>query len=198
MVWLDEKKIKVDYMNQLFKFGIILGIICLTATFVLAITYQVTKPKIEEHLRKEEQEALKVILPDADSFKEKSVDGIEYFEAIKGNSLIGYCIRLTANGYNGFVRLIVGIDLNGIIKGVRVLEHQETPGLGAKISEIKPGEKDPWFLRQFIGKSAKTIEVKKDIDAITGATISSKAVTDTIRNTVNEFLLKVKNADSHR
>jgi electron transport complex protein RnfG len=88
--------------------------------------------------------------------------------------------------------MITGIDRNGVIKGVRILEHQETPGLGSKINEIHPGEKEPHFLRQFIGKNGKTVAVKKDIDAITGATISSKAVTDAINKAVAEFLEKIK------
>jgi electron transport complex protein RnfG len=179
-------------MNQLIKFGFILGVICLSATLVLALTYQVTKPKIDAELKREEQEALKQILPEADNFLEKTIDEIDYFEAKKGDTLVGYCLKITTTGYNGFIRMIVGIDLKGIIKGVRVLEHAETPGLGGKIDEIKVGEKEPWFLEQFEGKPAKTIEVKKDIQAITGATISSRAVTDAIRETVNEFLTKVK------
>lgn len=179
-------------MNQLFKFGLILGIICLTATLVLALTYQVTKPKIDEQVRNEELDALKIISPEADSFVEKSVDGIGYFEAFRGNKLKGYCLKVTATGYNGFIHIVAGIDLNGTITGVKVLQHQETPGLGARIDEIKSGDKDPWFLRQFVGKSAKAIEVKKDIDAISGATISSKAVTDAIRKTVDEFFTMIK------
>lgn len=175
-------------MKQMVRFGLILAVICLTATFVLAVTYQFTKPMIDEKLRAEEEEALKAILPEADSFNEKSLDGIDYFEALNRNELIGYCLKAAANGYSGFIRILVGIDLNGMIKGVEVLEHQETPGLGAKIKEIKPGEKTPWFLRQFIGKSARGVAVKKDIDAITGATISSRAVTDAINVKTNEFL----------
>lgn len=186
MVRLEET------MNQLFRFGIILGTICLVATLVLAVTYEVTKPKIDEQSRLEEDLALKQILPEADSFSKKTLDEINYFEASKGNNRIGYCIKATGIGYAGYIRLIVGIDLNGIIKGVRILEHQETPGLGAKINEMKPDEADPWFLKQFIGRPAKTVALKKDVDAITGATISSKAVTEAINKTVNEFLLTVK------
>ncbi len=174
------------------KFGIVLGVICLTATLVLAVTYQITRPKIEDELKREEQEALKAILPDADRFAAKSVDGIEYFEALKGETLIGYCIKVTGAGYNGFMRIVVGIDPEGTIRGVEILEHQETPGLGARINETRPGEARPWFLKQFRGKPGRTIEVGKNIDAITGATISSKAVTDAINKTVNEFLAKVK------
>ena len=179
-------------MNQLTKFGLTLGVICLVATLVLAITYEVTKPKIDEQLRLEEKESLEIIAPAADFFNEKSVGGIEYFEAMKGDTIVGYCIRVMGSGYGGYIRMLVGVDPNGVITGVEVLEQYETPGLGAKIDETKPGEKDPWFLRQFKGKPAATLAVKKNIDAITGATISSKAVTDAVRKTVAEFLAKVK------
>jgi len=195
-------------MSQLIKFGLILGVICLAATLVLAVTYEITKPKIEEQLKMEEQNALKSIMPSADSFSEKARDGIEYFEALKGKTVVGYCVRVVGSGYNGYIRMIAGVDLNGVIQGVAVLEHSETPGLGAKISEIRPGESEPWFLKQFKGKNARAIAVKKDIDgstmltiapglsrgvdAITGATISSRAVTDAIRKIVDDLWSKLK------
>jgi len=179
-------------MKQLIKFGLILGVICLAATLVLAVTHEVTKPKIAEQLKMEEESALKSIMPSADSFSEKSLDGIEYFEAFKDKMLVGYCVRVVGNGYNGYIRMMAGVSLNGTIQGVAILEHNETPGLGAKINEIKPGESEPWFLKQFRGKNAGSIEVKKNIDAITGATVSSKAVTDAIRETVDSLLNKLK------
>jgi electron transport complex protein RnfG len=179
-------------MGNLFKFGLILGVICLAATLVLAVTYEITKPKIEEQLKMEERAALRSIMPSADSFSEKALDGIEYFEALKGRTVVGYCVRVTGSGYNGYIRMIAGVDSNGIIAGVAVLEHSETPGLGAKINEIRPGESEAWFLKQFRGKRAGTIAIKEDIDAITGATISSKAVTDAIRKTVDDLLSKLK------
>ncbi|MDO8535857.1 MAG: RnfABCDGE type electron transport complex subunit G [Candidatus Omnitrophota bacterium] len=179
-------------MSQLVKFGLILGVICLAATLVLAVTYEVTKPKIEKQLNTEEQDALKAIIPSADSFNEKTLDGIDYFEAFKGKTLVGYCVRAVGNGYGGYMKIMAGVDPNGTIEGVAVLEHNETPGLGAKINEIKPGESEPWFLKQFKGKPARTIAVKKDIDAITGATISSKAVTNAIRETVDDLFIKLK------
>lgn len=184
---MDEAK-----MNQLIRFGVVLATICLIATLVLAVTHEITKPLIEDKLRIEEETALKAIIPDADSFNEKEADEISYFEAMRDNRLVGYCVRVTGNGYNGFIRMIVGIDLNGEIQGVKILEHQETPGLGSKINEVLLGEKEPYFLRQFKGKQARSVAVKKDIDAITGATISSRAVTVAISLTVSEFLAKVK------
>jgi electron transport complex protein RnfG len=178
-------------MNQLLKFGFILCAVCLASTLVLAVTYEITKPRIEEQLKREEKEALEVIMPGADSFAEKSVGGINYYEATKNGALVGYCVKMTGSGYNGYIRMMVGVTPDGVIEGVEVLEQQETPGLGARIDETKPGEKDPWFLRQFKGKDARTVAVKKDVDAVTGATISSKAVTDAINKTVSELLKAV-------
>ena len=128
-----------EEVNQMARFGMIIGAICLAATLVLALTYEATKPKIEAQLKAEEQEALKKIMPDAGSFNHKTADDIEYFEAVKGQDVIGYCIKVTGTGYGGYIRMIAGIDPSGKIKGVSVLEHQETPGLGSKINEIRPG-----------------------------------------------------------
>ncbi len=174
------------------KFGLTLGIICLAATLVLAFTYEVTKPIIAAAMDREEQEALKTIMPEADLFKPGTAGDIEYFEAMNGPALVGYCLKVTGSGYGGYMRIIVGIDTGGIIKGLRILEHKETPGLGSKINEMRPGESEPYFLRQFIGKDARTVSVGSGIDAITGATISSKAVTDAINKAVTEFMEKVR------
>jgi len=181
-----------ETMKQLLKFGLILAIICLVATLVLAVTYEVTKPKIEEQQRLEEEAALRLVLPEAGSFTKKQLDGIEYYEAIKGGTTIGYCVKAVANGYGGYIYMIVGIDLAGTIEGIEILQHQETPGLGSKIKEVRPGEKEPWFLKQFKGKAASGIELRKNIDSITGATISSKAVTDCARKTIDTFMTEMK------
>lgn len=178
-------------MKQLLKFGLVLGLICCIATAVLAVTYRVAKPKIDEQLRQEEERGRKETLPDADSFNRKTVDEIEYFEGMRAGKLVGYCIKVVTKGYGGYIRLMVGVDTRGVIKGVKILEHHETPGLGSKINEALPDEKEPWFLRQFKGTSAKAVSLDTNIDAITGATISSTAVTDAIRDTVTEFFSKV-------
>ena len=82
---------------------------------------------------------------------------------------------------------MVGIDLKGTIQGITILEKRETPGLGAKITERKYGEKDPWFLNQFKGKQAVDLDFPK-INAITGATVSSYAVMSAVRSTIHEFM----------
>jgi len=173
------------------RFGLVLGVICLVATLVLAAVHEVTKPKIEEQARIEREAALKEVSPGADTFKAETADDIEYYEAYKGGELTGYCLKLMARGYGGYIHMVAGIDKDGVITGVRILEHAETPGLGSKMTEVKPGEEDPWFLRQFVGKSAASIEVKKNIDAITGATISSRVVTDAVREGADKLMKKL-------
>jgi len=179
-------------MKQLAKFGFVLGTTCLAATLVLAFTYQMTKPRIEEQARLEEEAALKSILPQAETFTKKEIAGLTYYDAARSGRTIGYCVKVIANGYGGYIYMMVGIDTSGRIEGLRVLQQQETPGLGAKITEIKPGEKEPYFLAQFRAQEASGLELKKNIDAITGATISSKAVVDGVRETVEKFLAEIK------
>lgn len=173
-------------MNQLVKFGLILAGICFAAALVLSFVFRVTGPKIEESRRAEEEAARRSLLPDAESFEKKSEGGMEYYEGRTAGKAVGYCLSVVGRGYNGFLRLMVGIDPEGRISGLRVLEHQETPGLGARITEVKPGEPDAWFLRHFQGKSGRSLKLG-DIQAITGATITSRAVVEAVRAGVEEF-----------
>ncbi|MDD3089714.1 MAG: FMN-binding protein, partial [Candidatus Omnitrophica bacterium] len=154
-------------LKQLLRFGMVLSSICLAATFVLALTYKVTRPKIEEQQKMAEQAALKLIMPDADGFKTGKTGDIEYYEAYKSGKLIGYCVKAVGTGYSGFIRMLVGITPDGTITGLEVLEQSETPGLGAKVKEIKPGAHEPWFTAQFAGKKASDLELRKNIDSIT-------------------------------
>ena len=139
-----------------------------------------------------QKEALKEIFPDAGSFKAKKCGDMDYFEVSRSGGLTGYCINVTAKGYGGPISALVGIDPEGTIKGIRILAMCETPGAGARINEVTAGEKEPWFLRQFVGKRAGEITLKKDIDAVSGATISSRAVTDAVNGAVTKFLSGIK------
>lgn len=178
---------------KLIRFALILAVICIVASGVLALTYKVTKPYIESQSIKKEKNSLKAIIPDADNFELKKVDSTEYYEAFLNKKLIGYIIPMEAQGYSSLIRFFTGIDLKGNILGVVILEQGETPGLGAKITEIKYGEKKPWFTEQLKGRPAKSLSLsEKGINAITGATISSRAVIEGISKKVNEFLGKIK------
>jgi len=173
------------------RYGIILLIICFCASFVLSTTYKFTHSRIEAQQILEEKDALDEVFSQAGDFEEKSLDDSVYYIAKQGEVQLGYVIRAKAKGYGGQINMLVGFDLNGEIKGIKILTHSETPGLGAKINEIRYGENKPWFLKQFEGKSAVSLEMK-DIQAITAATISSKAVLEGVKKSVMDFLKKIK------
>ncbi len=184
-------------MKEIIRLGIILMIFCIVAAFSLGMVNEFTKETIKENRIKANIEARKTVFPDAEDFKllvsktdsefekdDKAEEILnnypeiaEVFEAMKGGEKIGYVFKALPGGYGGPVEVFVGIDTEGKITGVRVGNNQETPGLGAK-------SKTPKFYEQYNGLSAfdgvgvsKTEASGNDIKAISGATITSKAVT---------------------
>lgn len=175
----------------MFRLGLILMSICTAASLVLATTYKMTQPAIEAQKINQENYALKAILPRADEFRIRHIDGLEYYEGLKAKEPVGFILKAKANGYSGGVSMLVGIDEKGVIQAIEILSQQETPGLGSKIAEIKQGQRSPWFLEQFKGRFATGLNFS-DIQAITGATISSRAVAEGVRMAVEEFMAKAK------
>jgi Na+-translocating ferredoxin:NAD+ oxidoreductase subunit G len=105
----------------------------------------------------------------------------------------GYVFIAKGKGYSSVIETMVGVGLDGKITGNKILSQQETPGLGTKVIESRPNENNPsWFTGQFVGKSAEdNLKVKKDggeIDAVTGATVTPRAIT----NSINKGLVKLK------
>jgi Na+-translocating ferredoxin:NAD+ oxidoreductase subunit G len=164
-----------------------------TITFVaaaaLGFVYDFTKDAIESSKVKAQQEAIKAILPEFDKigepFKvavESSEDSVEIFPAFRDGEKVGTAIKTYTNkGFSGYISIMAGIDNSGNFTGYEVLEHSETPGLGAKM--------DQWFSNMekpsqtIIGKNPESCKfiVKKDggdIDAITASTITSRAFLD--------------------
>ena len=87
---------------------------------------------------------------------------------------------------------MVGVDNSMTLTGIKIAFQQETPGLGTRVEEVKSGSKSPWFQDQFKGKKLDQLQVvrgKTDdmIEAITGATISSRAVTKSVREAVQSL-----------
>lgn len=173
------------------RFGLILLSICLVASLVLSVTYKFTHSRIEAQMISEEKGSLDEVFPEATGFEDKSLEGQAYYVAKKDQEDLGYVIKVETKGYSSMIKMLVGFDFQGQIKGIKILAQEETPGLGAKITELRFGENKPWFLSQFEGKNAPEIEFK-DIQAITGATISSKAVLEGVKKAVNDFLSKIK------
>lgn len=189
------------------KNSLLLGAFALVTTAVLAFTAEFTKERIAQAERAAQQKALFEIVPRNTHDNDMLVDTINVPEAAwaglglkSGGKIhvarhvdetIAVIIPAVApDGYSGDIRMVIGINVDGSIAGVRIVDHHETPGLGDKI-DIK---KTPWVLA-FNGKSSKTPElwrwkVKKDggdFDQFAGATITPRAVVNQIRR-VLEFV----------
>lgn len=177
-------------MKEIMKLGAILFAVCLIAAVALMATYEMTSPIIATQRAQKDENARREVLPAANSFNKVSEDYdtsvtlddgnvvaiSEVYSGEKDGQVVGYVIKSTPGGYGGAVEVVTGIDGAGLITGVRVGSHQETPGLGAKATL-------PDFYSQYDGKVASTISVNKtqqsdtEVQAIAGATITSKAVT---------------------
>jgi len=164
-------------MNDMLKLGLTLMIITLVSGLALSLTNQLTKEQIEINQELNIKRSLAKINPDVINFERNEE---YYFIHDKDDKLTGMVINLEAEGYSSTIKFLVGIEPGNKITGISILDQQETPGLGANI------EKDE-FLDQFIGKEIKGLKLKKDdgnIDAVTGATISSRAIVDAIQQII--------------
>lgn len=156
------------------KLGGILGGIALCIALLLSIVNTATADVIEKRTKADEVAALKVVMPSADDFESVDLDGFTAYNAVENGEKIGVCIKTSAVGYGGDITVIVGIK-DGKVEGVSITDMDETPGLGARASEES-------YISQYKGKSGK-LAVSKDggkIEAISGATITSRAVTDAV------------------
>lgn len=156
-------------------------IICLVSTTLLAVTNNVTKEKIALNAVETEKASRMLVLPEGKQFGQVTDlgEGLTYCEGTNDSGdIAGYVFTSGAKGYGGTVSVMIGIDTEGTITGVEILSHSETPGLGA--NSVKPE-----FKSRFIGKSGaltvnKNSNEGQNVQAITAATITSKAVTSAV------------------
>lgn len=179
------------------RLGIILMLIAGVAAGGLSLLNNQTAPIIKAYKEQQQAEARMDVSRSigATHFdKVTSPDGFEYYKALDdSNEVVGYVALARGKGYSSTIETIAGFDTSFTVSGIKITFQQETPGLGTKSTEVKKGDNEPWFQRQFRDKDGLTLAVKKDrgdIDAITGATITSRGVT----NSVREVALKIKNA----
>lgn len=164
----------------------------------LGVVYQVTKKPIEDAALNKKIQAIKEVVPEftnnpiEESYTISSdVGDLMCYPAKNNQKLVGVAIQtLTNQGFGGEVKIMVGLLPDGTIFDTAVLSHKETPGLGDKMNKKKST-----FSEQFKMKNPKSfkLKVKKDggdVDAITAATISSRAFCDAIKRAYNAFVQK--------
>lgn len=177
--------------KEIIKPALILFIICVIITGALAAVYQVTAPIIAEREELDKIAALQVVLPDASGFEpallaaDLSAKGIQVpatvqaiYPGTKDGTAVGVVVEVAPRGYGGAVRMLVGVTVDGLLTSVKIMAQNETPGLGTKAA-------DPEFIDQYKALPVDTtLQVVKtgstkqgEINAISGATITSRAVT---------------------
>ncbi len=174
-----------------------LFIITAVAATLLGFVYNFTKDPIAQVKKEKLKASINLVVPGADkgTVVEKSVmpeegkDSLYFYEVIVNDVKIGTAVKTyTDKGFAGRFTVMVGFDTVGNIIDNDVLEHKETPGLGDKTAKSKSN-----FNSQFIGKNPGTfkLQVKKDggdVDAITAATISSRAYCDALQRAFNAYV----------
>ena len=160
--------------HSIFKIASNLALACFVSGLVIGAVYYVTAPVAAQKAEEMKQESMRSLVAEADSFAD--IPGEEgCFAARKDGRTVAYIIPSESKGYGGRIKLLVAVDTEGKVLDFNILEHNETPGLGDNAQK-------PAFRNQFAGKGAELLEVTKDpsnkenIQAMTGATISSRAV----------------------
>jgi electron transport complex protein RnfG len=179
-------------MKNMLKLGITLAIYASVACVLLAVVNGFTAPLIAEEKEKEVNQALAVIFegadfeaaPDFKAIKESGIQLDSMHLAKKGGQVVGAVMQATGPTYDK-ATLLVGVDMNRNITNIRFLSISDTPGFGQRALE-------PAFYGQFAGKSVDDpFEAKKDVEAISGATITSQGVSAILKlavTTESEYL----------
>lgn len=170
--------------NSVFKVAINLVLACLVSGLIIGVVYFITAPIAVEKNELLKVQAMKELVSDAESF-DAVPNKEQWFEAKKDGKVIAYVVPSESKGYGGAIKMLVAVSADGKVIDYNILSSNETPGLGDNAA------KEP-FKSQFKGKQEENLLVVKDpsnkdnIQAMTGATISSKAVTLAVKNAVNE------------
>ncbi|MEH6556417.1 MAG: electron transport complex subunit RsxG [Oceanicoccus sp.] len=185
--------------------AILLGLFAVVSTAIIAGTFLGSEEKIRQNIRIAEEQALLEIIPrsrhnnsmldDAYTVDDQSLLGLRseknYYIARKNDVPVAVIFPATArDGYSGDIDMIIGVNVNGSVAGVRILSHRETPGLGDAIDRKKSDWIDNFVGKSLVNPAINLWKVKKDkgiFDQFTGATITPRAVTKTIFQSLQYF-----------
>ena len=183
-------------MKEMLKITLSLVAIFIAAGLIMGVTYKYTSPKRFIAEKEEKEKALKEMAPDATdpilpagNWSSSHGKPYEYYLATSNGKPVAYISSTAGKGYSSYIAMLVSLDTDLKIKDVNILHHGETPGLGDQVEDRK------LFLDQFKGKALSQIvllktETKENIQAISGATISSRAVTNGVKDAVQTLVDK--------
>ena len=189
-----KEKVNMD-PKYIIKLGVTLFVTCVVVAGLLGLVNMVTEDKIAAINWENTQTAMKAVVADPENaeFSEAmeptsdmtaaasaaggTLDSV--YEVLGGGESAGYAIKVVASGSQGHIEMMVGVDADGVVTGVSIVKNSETSGIGSKVMTNQPTAKGVGVLDQFEGKSAAdgTLAVGTNVDAISGATVSSRGVT---------------------
>jgi electron transport complex protein RnfG len=158
--------------------------VCVTA---LTFTDSITRGKIESQEEQKIQHMLSAMFPNMSKYTFKD----DIYTIYSDGAEVGYAFLAVGKGYGGEISILVGLKDETTLKGITIISQTETPGLGSRIAESS-------FTDQFAGLSIDEVALKQDggeVDAITGSTISSKAVINAVRTTAMEKVKLLKESE---
>ncbi|MEC9489982.1 MAG: RnfABCDGE type electron transport complex subunit G [Halanaerobiales bacterium] len=163
---------------------ITLATIGIISALLLAFVYEWTTPYIQANQAQKQKQAINEVLPGVVEVKKIEKNGNIFYEGYDANgNRVGVAFTSTGGGYNGVIEVMIGVNLEqNQIYEISILNHQETPGLGARITgkEFKSNFNNQPFGNYNVVKTPPTKEMQ--VQAIAGATISSESVTEIIES----------------
>ena len=166
---------------------ILLTVVVAISVTLLTFTDRLTRDKIEYQKEQKIQSMLFEIFPNMSRYDFED----DIYTIYSNGAKVGYAFLAVGKGYGGDIDILVGLEDEAAIKGISIISSLETPGLGSRIAESP-------FTDKFIGLNIDDVALRRDggqIDAITGSTISSRAVVDAVRDTAMEKVKLLKDSE---
>ena len=189
----SKEKVQMD-PAYIIKLTVTLLVTCVVVAAALGGVNAITAEKIEAINKEKTEIAMKAVVADPDNttFSDKlaltdemvaaagSVTLDSVYEAQVNGQSAGHAIKVVASGSQGKIEMMVGVDAEGTVTGVSIVKNAETSGIGSKVMTNMPTASGVGVLSQFEGKSAAdgTLTVGANVDAISGATVSTRGVTN--------------------
>lgn len=178
-------KLESNFRNMV----VVLTLISLIAAGILGAVYTVTAEPIQQAKTAKQQQAIQQVLTANNRLETDTVNNLPVYRAYQDDTFVGAAVEASSNGFGGEIKIMVGFDAQGSIIDYAVLQQAETPGLGTKIVDWFKTDKNNQSIK---GKNPATnnLTVSKDggeVDAITAATISSRAFLEAVQSAYNAY-----------
>jgi len=175
-----------DTLRKIFPVLLLTAVVAISVN-LLNLTDKLTREKIEWQREQKIERMLSEIFPNMSRYDFEN----DIYTIYSNGTKIGYAFLAVGKGYGGDIDILVGLEDEATIKGITIISSRETPGLGSRIAESP-------FTDKFIGLNIDDVALRQyggQIDSITGATISSKAVVEAIRKAAEEKVKLLRDSE---